>query len=36
MTEALAKEIMLAAENSSESFAISKKNDSEKQADAAR
>ena len=36
MTEALAKEIMLAAEGSSESFAMSKKNDSEKQADAAR
>ena len=36
MTEALAKEIMLAAENSNESYAISKKNDSEKQADAAR
>jgi small subunit ribosomal protein S7 len=36
ITEALAKEIMLAAENSSESFAIQKKNDSEKQADAAR
>lgn len=36
MTEALAKEIMLAAENSSESYAISKKNDAEKQADAAR
>ena len=36
MREALAKEIILASENSSESFAISKKNDSEKQADAAR
>ena len=36
MTEALAKEIMLAAENSSESHAISKKNEIEKQADAAR
>lgn len=36
ITEALAKEIMMAAENSSESFAISKKNDTEKQADAAR
>lgn len=36
ITETLAKEIMLAAENSSESFAISKKNDLEKQADAAR
>lgn len=36
ITEALAKEIMLAAENSGESYAVSKKNDSEKQADAAR
>ena len=36
ITDSLAKEIMLAAENSSESYAISKKNDSEKQADAAR
>lgn len=36
ITEALAKEIMLAAEGSSESFAISKKNELEKQADAAR
>lgn len=36
ITESLAKEIMLAAENSSESYAIQKKNDSEKQADAAR
>ena len=36
MTEALAKEIMLAAENSTESYAINKKNDIEKQADAAR
>tara|TARA_Y100000310_G_scaffold260387_1_gene269275 strand:- start:78 stop:674 length:597 start_codon:yes stop_codon:yes gene_type:complete len=36
ITEALAKEIMTAAEGSSESHAISKKNDSEKQADAAR
>jgi small subunit ribosomal protein S7 len=36
IVEALAKEIMAAAENSSESYAISKKNDSEKQADAAR
>ena len=36
MTEALAKEIMLAAENSGESYAINKKNDIEKQADAAR
>ncbi len=36
ITESLAKEIILAAENSSESHAIQKKNDSEKQADAAR
>lgn len=36
ITESLAKEIMLAAENSSESYAIQKKNDAEKQADAAR
>ena len=36
ITEALAKEIMLAAENSGESHSIQKKNDSEKQADAAR
>lgn len=36
ITEALAKEIILASENSSESFAIQKKNDAEKQADAAR
>ena len=36
ITESLAKEIMLAAENSTESYAIQKKNDSEKQADAAR
>lgn len=36
IVETLAKEIMMAAENSTESFAISKKNDSEKQADAAR
>jgi|SRR3989338_595138 len=36
ITESLAKEIMLAAENSGESHAISKKNESEKQADAAR
>ena len=36
ITESLAKEIMLAAENSSESYAISKKNDAEKAADAAR
>ena len=36
IVESLAKEIMLAAENSNESYAISKKNDAEKQADAAR
>jgi len=36
ITESLAKEILLAAENSSESYAISKKNDIEKQADSAR
>jgi len=36
IVEGLAKEIMAAAENSGESFAISKKNDAEKQADAAR
>ena len=36
ITESLAKEIMLAAEKSSDSYAIQKKNDSEKQADAAR
>jgi len=36
IVEALAKELMLAAEGSSESYAISKRNDAEKQADAAR
>lgn len=36
ITEALAKEIILASENSSESFAVQKRNDTEKQADAAR
>lgn len=36
ITECLAKEIMLAAENSPESFAISKRIDIERQADAAR
>jgi len=36
ITEALAKEIILASENNQESFAIKKKNESEKQADAAR
>ncbi|MDD2444686.1 MAG: 30S ribosomal protein S7 [Candidatus Nanoarchaeia archaeon] len=36
ITESLAKEIIAAADNSSESYAISKKNEIEKQADAAR
>jgi len=36
IVDSLAKEIMLAAENSSESYAIQKKNDLEKQADSAR
>ena len=36
IVEALSKEIMLAAEGSSESYAVSKKNDAERQADAAR
>ena len=36
IVEALAKEIMLAAENSGESYAVRKRNDLEKQADAAR
>lgn len=36
IVEALAKEIMAAAAGSNESYAISKKNDAEKQADAAR
>ena len=36
ITEALAREIILASENSSESYAVQKKNDSEKQADSAR
>ena len=36
IVESLAKEIMLAADGSGESYAISKKNDAEKQADAAR
>lgn len=36
IVEALAKEIILAAENSGESYVIRKKNDFEKQADAAR
>ncbi len=36
IVEALAKELMLAAANSGESYAISKRNDSEKAADAAR
>ena len=36
ITQALAEEIMLAAENNSESFAIKKRNEMEKQADSAR
>lgn len=36
ITEALAEEIILASENNGESFAVKKKNDSEKQADSAR
>jgi small subunit ribosomal protein S7 len=36
ITEALAKEIMAAANNSGDSYSITKKNDIEKQADAAR
>jgi small subunit ribosomal protein S7 len=36
IAEALAEEIMLAADNSGESFAMRKKNESEKQADSAR
>ncbi len=36
IVESLAKEIMAAAANSGDSYAISKKNDAEKQADAAR
>jgi small subunit ribosomal protein S7 len=36
ITEALAKELMAAAEGSSESYAVQKRNDAEKQADAAR
>ncbi len=36
ITQALAEEIMLAAENNGESFAIKRKNESEKQADSAR
>ena len=36
IVDSLAKEIMLAAENSSESYTITKRNDTEKQADAAR
>lgn len=36
MAEALAKEIILASEGNMESFAMNKKNDAEKQADAAR
>lgn len=36
MSEALAREIILASEGNMESYALSKKNDAEKQADAAR
>jgi small subunit ribosomal protein S7 len=36
ITDALAKEIVLAYQNSSDSFAVSKRNESEKQANAAR
>ena len=36
ITQALAEEIMLAAENNGDSFSIKKKNESEKQADSAR
>ena len=36
IVEALAKEIIAASNNSGESFAVSKKNDMEKQADSAR
>ena len=36
ISEALAKEIILASENSSESYVVGKRNDIEKQADAAR
>ena len=36
IVESLAKEIILAAEGSPESYALSKKNDIEKQADSAR
>ncbi len=36
ITETLAEEIILASQNSAESFAISKRNEAEKQADAAR
>jgi small subunit ribosomal protein S7 len=36
LAEALAEEIMLAADNNSESFAMRKKNEAEKQADSAR
>jgi small subunit ribosomal protein S7 len=36
ISEALAKEIILAADNASDSYALQKKNDLEKQADAAR
>ena len=36
MAEALANEIILASQNSNESFAAGKRNEAEKQADAAR
>jgi small subunit ribosomal protein S7 len=36
IVEALAKELILASQNSNESYAVNKKNDMEKQADAAR
>ena len=36
ISQALAEEIMLAADNNGESFAFKKKNESEKQADSAR
>ena len=36
MSESLANEIMLAESGNMESFALAKKNDSEKQADSAR
>ncbi len=36
MAEALAEEILLAADNNMEGYALQKKNEAEKQADAAR